>query len=282
MAAGARKRRRARRPSTRSWRPPSPARRRSVRATALARALLALGGALTVLEDAGEPAHVRNDYRRAFWARRAEPLRPRLGVRALRRRDLRAHGPARRRDAGAAPHADGVHHGSRRRRAWPIGRSGGSSPKGRCPTTPSSTRGTTPAEVMVDARGSLPYAYPRLPRLELKMLGRRHYAYTRRQRRLLATSACRAAFASSWTTAVYADTARALLPGDRRLRRRADQPPVPRRDHASTPARPAPRGVGRRARGAAFARARSASSPRTRPACARRSRRSSRPRPAGA
>ena len=66
-----------------------------VRATALARALLALGGVLTVLEDAGEPAHVRNDYRRAFLATAgAEPLRSRLGVRALRRRDLRPHGPA--------------------------------------------------------------------------------------------------------------------------------------------------------------------------------------------
>ncbi|HXJ23442.1 MAG TPA: hypothetical protein VMT03_24725, partial [Polyangia bacterium] len=36
------------------------------RATALARALLALGGTLAVLEDAGDPAHVRNDFRTAF------------------------------------------------------------------------------------------------------------------------------------------------------------------------------------------------------------------------
>src|SRR5262249_43425839 len=36
------------------------------RSTALARALLALGGTLAVLEDAGEPAHVRNDFRGAF------------------------------------------------------------------------------------------------------------------------------------------------------------------------------------------------------------------------
>ena len=38
------------------------------RATALARALMALGGVLTVLEDAGEPAHVRNDFRQSYLA----------------------------------------------------------------------------------------------------------------------------------------------------------------------------------------------------------------------
>jgi hypothetical protein len=36
------------------------------RESALVRALLALGGILAVLEDAGEPAHVRNDFRGAF------------------------------------------------------------------------------------------------------------------------------------------------------------------------------------------------------------------------
>ena len=40
------------------------------RATALARALLALGGVLTVLEDAGEPAHVRNDFRQSYLVSR--------------------------------------------------------------------------------------------------------------------------------------------------------------------------------------------------------------------
>jgi hypothetical protein len=36
------------------------------RESELVRALLALGGILTVLEDAGEPAHVRNDFRASF------------------------------------------------------------------------------------------------------------------------------------------------------------------------------------------------------------------------
>ena len=35
---------------------------------ALARALLALGGTLAVLEDAGDPAHVRNDFRGAYMS----------------------------------------------------------------------------------------------------------------------------------------------------------------------------------------------------------------------
>jgi hypothetical protein len=42
--------------------------RPSQRETALARALLALGGALAVLEDAGQPAFVRNDFRGEFLA----------------------------------------------------------------------------------------------------------------------------------------------------------------------------------------------------------------------
>jgi hypothetical protein len=39
------------------------------RESALVRALLALGGILAVLEDAGEPAHVRNDFRASFLKR---------------------------------------------------------------------------------------------------------------------------------------------------------------------------------------------------------------------
>ena len=84
------------------------------RGTALARALLALGGTLAVLEDAGDPAHVRNDFRGAYLGRRRlEPVRSRLAVRALRRRDLRAGGRARRGGAGQSPDGDGLHHRGR-------------------------------------------------------------------------------------------------------------------------------------------------------------------------
>ena len=131
---------------------------------------------------------------------------------------------------------------------------------------------------MVDARGSLPYAYPRLPRLELKAHGRGGTTRTRQdKRRLLArTSGCPGRVRFFLDTAVYADTARALLPEiagygagliDHLFRAeiRIDTGTAALRWCRSS------------ARGAAFGRARSASSPRTGRACASRSRRSSRP-----
>ena len=123
-------------------------------------------------------------------------------------------------------------------------------------------RGTTPAEVMVDARGSLPYAYPRLPRLELKAMGRRHYAYTHDKRRLLAYERVPGRVRFFLDEAVYADTARALLPEiagygagliDHLFRAEIRIDAAGRRRAVSV--------VG--ARGRASGRARSASSPRT-------------------
>ena len=65
---------------------------------------------------------------------------------------------------------------------------------------------------MQDARGSLPYAYPRLPRLELKVMGKKHYARTKDKRRLLAYERVPGRVRFFLDEAVYADTARALLP----------------------------------------------------------------------
>ena len=66
------------------------------RATALARALLALGGVLTVLEDAGEPAHVRNDFRQSYLASRGpSPFDRGSPFERFVVGDLRAHGRAR-------------------------------------------------------------------------------------------------------------------------------------------------------------------------------------------
>jgi hypothetical protein len=73
-------------------------------------------------------------------------------------------------------------------------------------------RGTTTAEVMVDARASLPYAYPRLPHLELKVMGRKHYALTKDKRRLLAYERVPGRVRFFLDESVYADSARALLP----------------------------------------------------------------------
>jgi hypothetical protein len=183
-----------------------------VRATALARALLALGGVLTVLEDAGEPAHVRNDYRRAYlgtagpspfdrgsaFERFVAETYGRMGLPAAvtpkQRPTLMAFITA----------SDGQGLADRTQRRF--------FSDGSLPDDAVVDRGTTPAEVMVDARGSLPYAYPQLPRLELKAMGRRHYAYTHDKRRLLAYERVPGRVRFFLDGAVYADTARALLP----------------------------------------------------------------------
>lgn len=183
-----------------------------VRATALARALLALGGVLTILEDAGEPAHVRNDYRRAYLGTagpspfdRGSPFEHyvaetygRMGlpmtVTPRQRPTLMAFITA----------SDGQGLADRTQRRF--------FSDGSLPDDTVVDRGTTPAEVLVDARGSLPYAYPKLPRLELKAMGRRHYAYTPDKRRLLAYERVPGRVRFFLDAAVYADTARALLP----------------------------------------------------------------------
>jgi hypothetical protein len=83
-------------------------------------------------------------------------------------------------------------------------------------------RDTTGAEVMKDARASLPYAYPKLPRLELKVMGKRQYALASdataseggraRRRRLLAYERVPGRVRFFLDEAVYADSARVLLP----------------------------------------------------------------------
>ena len=147
------------------------------RASALARALLALGGTLAVLEDAGEPAHVRNDFRRTYletggtgaWDRGSAFERfvadsyGRMGV-----------------PAPAAPIArptvmafitagDGEGLADRTQRRF--------FSDGTLPEDAVVERDTSTADVLRDARASLPYTYPRLPRLELKTIGERRYAY---------------------------------------------------------------------------------------------------------
>jgi len=183
-----------------------------VRATALARALLALGGVLTILEDAGEPAHVRNDYRRAYLGN-AGPSPFDRGS-AFEQYVADAYGrmgmptavtPKQRPTMMAFITAsDGQGLADRTQRRF--------FSDGSLPEDAIVDRGTTSAEVMVDARTSLPYAYPLLPRLELKAIGRKHYAYTHDKRRLLAYERVPGRVRFFLDTAVYADTASALLP----------------------------------------------------------------------
>ena len=62
---------------------------------------------------------------------------------------------------------------------------------------------------MRDARGSLAYGLPRLPRLELRTLGQRRYAFEGK-RRLLAYERVPGRVRFFLDDAVYADTARAV------------------------------------------------------------------------
>ena len=91
-------------------------------------------------------------------------------------------------------------------------------------------RDTSTADVLRDARASLPYSYPRLPRLELKAMGERRYAYvlgsatatsspaagaqakTPARRRLLAYQRVPGRVRFFLDRAVYADSAATLLP----------------------------------------------------------------------
>jgi hypothetical protein len=79
--------------------------------------------------------------------------------------------------------------------------------------------------VMRDTRASLPYSYPRLPRLELKAIGERRYAYVATaaasagakdkppaRRRLIAYQRVPGRVRFFLDRAVYSDTAATLLP----------------------------------------------------------------------
>ncbi|HLK93249.1 MAG TPA: hypothetical protein VKZ18_25370 [Polyangia bacterium] len=192
------------------------------RATALARALLALGGTLGVLEDAGDPAHVRNDFRAAYLGDGGSSLFDR-GSR-FERYVAEAFGeagvpapdqPVKRPTVMAyitAADRQGLADRTQRRFFS----------DGTIPESVVVDRLTTPAEVMQDARASLPYALPRVPRLaDLAGMGDIHYAYAPAdpgasaeapRRRLFAYLRLPGKVRFFLDRAVYHDTARALLP----------------------------------------------------------------------
>jgi hypothetical protein len=194
------------------------------RATALARALLALGGTLGVLEDAGDPAHVRNDFRAAYLGDGGSSLFDR-GSR-FERYVAEAFGqagvpapvsPVKRPTVMAfitAADRQGLADRTQRRFFS----------DGTVPDSVVVDRLTTPAEVMQDARASLPYALPRVPHLDqLQGMGDIHYAYAPAdtdiaaaagapRRRLFAYLRLPGKVRFFLDRAVYHDTARALLP----------------------------------------------------------------------
>lgn len=197
------------------------------RSTALARSLLALGGTLAVLEDAGDPAHVRNDFQGAFM--RAGGSSPfdrgssyeRYVADAFGRSGVPAPAaPVDRPNVMAyitASDRQGLADRTQRRFFS----------DGTLPPDVVVDRQTTPAEVMQDARESLPYALPGVPHLKLASLGDVRYAYapvaddagpdgtvspTTKRRRLMAYLRVPGRVRFFLDPAVYADTASALLP----------------------------------------------------------------------
>lgn len=192
---------------------PDPAQRSS----ALARALLALGGALTVLEDAGNPAQVRNDFRATYlrggsggpfdrWSpfeREVAELYGIAGVPAprtvVRRANVRAY--------FTGPDGEGLADRTQRRFFS----------DGTIPEDGVVDRDTTPAEVVHAARASLVYGLPTIPRLELRQLGARRYITMADEaggapRRLLGYERVPGRVRFFLDGRVYADSARVLLP----------------------------------------------------------------------
>jgi hypothetical protein len=190
------------------------------RGTALARALLALGGTLAVLEDAGDPAHVRNDFRGAYMADGGASLFDRGSP--FERYVAETFG-----QAGVPPAATPINRPTVMAYITAADRQGLADrtqrrffSDGTLPEPVVVDRLTTGAEVMRDARESLPYALPAVPHLELAGLGDAHYAYapaeqgtpTGHKRRLLAYLRVPGRVKFFLDRSVYRDSAMALLP----------------------------------------------------------------------
>ena len=189
------------------------AERPGARGTALARALLALGGTLAVVEDAGDPAHVRNDFRGSSLFDRGSPIERyvaetfgQAGVPAAATPVVRPTVMAYITAADRQGLADRT-----QRRFFS---------DGTLPEPVVVDRLTTGSEVMRDARESLPYALPTVPHLDLAAMGDVHYAYAlpeeggqpANKRRLLAYLRVPGRVKFFLDRAVYHDSARALLP----------------------------------------------------------------------
>ncbi len=194
------------------------------RASALARALLALGGTLAIVEDAGDPSHVRNDFRGAFLATAGSGPFDRGS--AYERFVAETYGVSGVPSAAApvdrpnvmayitAADAQGLADRTQRRFFS----------DGTVPAEVSVDRETTPAEVMQDARESLPYGLPTVPHLDLAGMGDVHYAFAPpeprapgaglppNRRRLVAYLRVPGRVKFFLDSAVYRDTAQALLP----------------------------------------------------------------------
>ncbi len=180
------------------------------REAALVRALLSLGGLLAVLEDAGEPAHVRNDFRGSYlerqgpsgWDRGSRFERfvaeryGRAGVpkpsATVTRPDLRSFFTA----------GDGQGLADRtQRRFFSDG------------TVPDEIRvepSNTPQQIVEMARASMRLPEPSFSRLELRRTGRQYV--TQQGRRVLGYERQPEGVRFFLDEAIYLDTSKVLLP----------------------------------------------------------------------
>ncbi len=192
---------------------PDPAQRSS----ALARALLALGGVLTVLEDAGNPAQVRNDFRATYFqGRTGSPFD---------RWSRFERGVADFYGAGGVPAPRAIVHRSSVRAFFTSTDGQGLADRtqrrffsdGTVPEDGVVDSDTTSADVVREARKSLTYALPTLSHLDLRAVGVRRYVTVSDgpgdpPRKLLAYERVPGRVRFFLDGRVYADSARALLP----------------------------------------------------------------------
>ncbi len=181
------------------------------REAALVRGLIALGGILAVLEDAGEPAHVRNDFRGAYLARRGPSAWDRASAfeRFVAARYGRIGVPAPRATVRrptweaffAAGDGRGLADRTQRRFFSP-----GTLPEN-VPIDPD----TTTRDVLRAARESLEFPLPRVTGLDLKAAGQGRYLLLE-GRRALGYERVQERVRFFLDEAVYADAAHVLLP----------------------------------------------------------------------
>jgi hypothetical protein len=182
------------------------------REAALTRALLALGGALAVLEDAGEPAHVRNDFRGAFLERQGASSWDR-GSR-FERFVIDHYGrsgvPAPAKPLVVRPNLesfftgkDGQGLADRTQRRF--------FSDGTLPDEIPVDATTTPKDVVEAARASLRFALPTITRLELRGPAQRRYLM-QEGRRIVGYVREPEGVRFFLDNAIFADSAAALLP----------------------------------------------------------------------
>jgi hypothetical protein len=181
------------------------------RESELVRGLLSLGGILAVLEDAGEPAHVRNDFRGAFlraqsatswddgsaFERYVATRYGRLGVPAaaatVRRPNLETYFTG----------SDGEGLADRTQRRF--------FSAGTLPEDPPVDPAMNTRDVLRLTRESLTYPQPGIPELSLKELGEKHYL-VQDGRKVLGYVRVPGRVRFFLDESIYADTARTVLP----------------------------------------------------------------------